>query len=454
MSSRLPDRAESVTGQRGAALLLFLLLIGVGALAVFVTGLNRATQQLERDRITNEALAQAKAALIGYAASRDLSGSSKRPGDLPCPDNHPIGDPLEGSPSTPCNSNALGRLPWKKLGLPDLRDSSGERLWYAVSVNFKDSTATPCNPSTGVGCLNSDTNGTITVRNHNGDFVNNGTDGTAAIAVVIAPGAALTREDGFVQARGPGEYGVAKNYLDIGGGEDNANFVDNDINGFIQGDIRNVAMNIILNDHLITISPSDLMPVLEKRVLGEVQICLTEYAIETSPFNNQGRYPWAVSLSAFPSYSDSSNVRFGRIPDTPFGNTQTDSGTLHKMDDHWTGNCNIVSNSGWWPNWKEMVFYAVADAFKPVNLDAPPVPAPGCGLTGTCLTVNPPSASANKQVVVLVAGRRLSGQTRSINAYKVVISNYLEDQNATPVDDIFERSSTTSTFNDAAVYAP
>jgi hypothetical protein len=27
----------------------------------------------------------------------------------------------------------LGRLPWKTLGLPDLRDGDGERLWYAVS---------------------------------------------------------------------------------------------------------------------------------------------------------------------------------------------------------------------------------------------------------------------------------------------------------------------------------
>ncbi len=42
-----------VHNQRGAALMLLLLLVSVGALAVFVIGLNRATQQLERDRITN-----------------------------------------------------------------------------------------------------------------------------------------------------------------------------------------------------------------------------------------------------------------------------------------------------------------------------------------------------------------------------------------------------------------
>ena len=49
----------------------------------------------------------------------------------------------------------IGRLPWKTFGLPDLRDGSGERLWYALSPNFRD------NPS--VSPLNSDTRGSITV---------------------------------------------------------------------------------------------------------------------------------------------------------------------------------------------------------------------------------------------------------------------------------------------------
>ena len=31
----------------------------------------------------------------------------------------------------------LGRLPWKTLGLPDLRDGYAERLWYAVSTRYK-----------------------------------------------------------------------------------------------------------------------------------------------------------------------------------------------------------------------------------------------------------------------------------------------------------------------------
>lgn len=441
MPVRMTIKPVSVARQRGAALLLLLMLIGVGVLAVFVTGLNRATQQLERDRITNEALAQAKAALIGYAASVDLSGS-KRPGDLPCPDNHPLGDPMEGTPSLSCNISilSLGRLPWKKLGLPDLRDGSGERLWYAVSVNFKNDPR--------AGTLNSDTSGTITVRDPSGSIINDGTNLTAAIAVVIAPGSVLTRQDGFVQVRGLPGYGVAKNYLDISGGEDNANFVDNDTNGFIQGDIRDVANNVVLNDRLITITPNDLMPVLEKRVAAEALICLRDYAAKPQ---NKGHYPWAASMGSTLDFNDDSNVLFGRIPDTSTGflNTKYDSGNV--MTDTWTGACKISSTSGWWLNWKEQVFYALADGCKPVN----PLPS---GCSGPLLTVNPPSPSVNKEVVVFVAGRRLAavnaGQPRSTPIDKGIVANYLEGQNATPLDNVFERSPITPIFNDVTVYAP
>jgi hypothetical protein len=178
---------------------------------------------------------------------------------------------------------------------------------------------------------------------------------------------------------------------------------------------------------------------------------LTEYAAETAPFNNQGRFPWAAPLNsgAPPSYADTSGSRFGRIPDTPFTSTNTDSGNL--MDSSWSGNCNIASASGWWLNWKEMVFYALADAYKPVT----PMVAPSCG---ACLTVNPPSTTANKQVAVFVAGQQLAGvtggQPRTTNADKGIITNYLENQNSTPLDDIFERSAITSTYNDATAFSP
>ena len=38
---------------------------------------------------------------------------------------------------TSARPSASGRLPWKTLGLPDLRDGHGERLWYAVSTQLQ-----------------------------------------------------------------------------------------------------------------------------------------------------------------------------------------------------------------------------------------------------------------------------------------------------------------------------
>lgn len=436
--------------QKGSAVLLILLVIGIGAVALLVNALNKANVQIARDKITAAALAQAKEALIGFASGVSLTGVGQRPGDLPCPDLHARGDALEGSSSTPCNGQALGRLPWKTLGLPDLRDGSGERLWYAVSVNFKNNAR--------VGTLNSETAGTITVRDSSGTITFDGSGTTGAIAVIVAPGAALTRQDSIVQTRADAGYNTATNYLDIGNSEDNADFINSGTNGFIQGSIQTSDITI-LNDQLIAITPDDLMPKLEKRVAGEARLCLTDYAAKAI---NQGRYPWAATLNpAFaPSYSDVSGSRFGRIPDTGavgFANTVASSGTIHPMDDHWTVSCKIDSLSGWWLNWKEIVFYSVADAYKPVNLDVPPVPAPGCGVTGTCLTVNAPTATANKQIVVFVAGRRLAGiaggQPRTTDADKGAIANYLENENANG-DDIFERSAITSTFNDATAFSP
>ena len=42
------------------------------------------------------------------------------------------------------------------MGLDDLRDGDGERLWYAVSNNFKYNFRTACAAPGDPGCLNSD----------------------------------------------------------------------------------------------------------------------------------------------------------------------------------------------------------------------------------------------------------------------------------------------------------
>ncbi|HEV8519801.1 MAG TPA: hypothetical protein VGQ54_14595, partial [Burkholderiales bacterium] len=178
-------------------ILVVLLLIGVGA-ALFAF-MRPASQAIERDKVTAAALAQAKAALIGYAVAwrLDIPGPTPRVGDFPCPDMN--NDGTAGASCSNGGGTTLGRLPWKTLGLPDLRDGDGERLWYAVSTNFKNNPATSCVLPSDPGCLNSDSRGTITIRDSTGALINDGSNPdpyipSGAIAVVISPGSILQRQ--------------------------------------------------------------------------------------------------------------------------------------------------------------------------------------------------------------------------------------------------------------------
>lgn len=464
---------SSIQRQRGVVFIVMMVIMVLGTASLLVSSLNSASIQIARDQVTADALAQAKEALIGYAASADLSIG--RPGDLPCPDTN-----NDGEQETSCGNASgssgqtarIGRLPWKTLGLPDLRDGSGERLWYAVSNNFKYNTRTTCSAPGQPGCLNSDTLGTISIFDINGTRINDGGGNTGVVAVIIAPGEVLTRQgSASVQDRSGPENGTPKkttsNYLDIatigGNTEDNADFIDgSSSNGFIQGRIKDGNGNIIVNDQLLVITQDNIMQAIQKRVAGEVRQCLNEYAIHPQ---NLLRYPWAARPNDL-TYQDNSNTLFGRIPDTPFTKSCEDSGGNESghgtnncadtptvgMKSNWTGNCNINSSSGWWLNWKELVFYGLANAYKPVDpLFAPAANA--CASAGACLSVNPPSAIADKKFVVIVAGKMLTGlgQSRTSAAEKGTPTNYLEAPNsggATP----FAQGASSTTFNDTVVF--
>jgi hypothetical protein len=412
---------RSRRAQNGFALMLVLLLLGTALATLLFSYVKSSAQQgSTRNQITIAALAQAKAALIAFVVLQRLDITcpptcpAARVGDLPCPDIN-----NDGTADGPCNNGTIGRLPWNTLGLPaDLRDGDGERLWYAFSTNFNNNPVNPpcASPSNHPGCLNSDTNGTITVRDTSGAIINNGVPPSTngVIAVIIAPGAALQRQGAAaLQDRSAAGVNNAVNYLDLSpSGEDNANFVDSTGNGFINGPILDANNNIVVNDRVLTITYENLMPLMERRVAREVFNCLTSYAA-----NNNGHYPWAADVLASAltlNYSDVTNLRYGRIPNN-FANTVASSG-IPPMMNGWTAGCNITIGS-WWINWEDLVFFAEADAFKP----APGMPPP-CGI-GNCLTVN---GTPNKQIVVVVAGRSLGGQLRGTVAQKGNPSNYLE----------------------------
>ena len=365
--------------QRGIALIVVLVLLGllVGALAIGFTG--DLVRQNKKQQQTTDALAKAKEALIGYAAGVDLT-AGYRPGDLPCPDIN--NDGTAGGSCSNGGGTTLGRLPWKTLGLPDLRDGDGERLWYAVSTNFKNNPRTSCilpgQPGyvlgLEAGCLNSDTRGTITVHSSEGIIINDGSNPdpftpSGAIAVVISPGG-ITQRQGSATPQDRSAAGVNNpiNYLDVGNGEDNKDFMDgSNINGFINGPVYDANGNVIVNDRVLAITYSDLMPILERRVTKEVFNCLTTYAAQ-----NGSRYPWAADMSSSASgdYSDTMSTRFGRIPYPPLN--QTVFGLIGPpltsaictlplvcMQTTWPSSCTITMGT-WWENWKAGIGVSVS----------------------------------------------------------------------------------------------
>lgn len=430
--------------QRGAALMVMLVILILGAAAMLLNSLNSSTQQLARAKITADALAQAKEALIAYATAVDLS--SDRPGNLPCPDLNNDGMSNDGSCGNTVGSKQsrrLGRLPWKTLGLPDLRDGSGERLWYAVSNNFKKSTQIPL--------LNSDTIGTITVRTSDGSLLNDGSNISGAVAIIISPGEVLQRTDKpSLQDRSSTGRNVPENYLDIAYGEDNANFTDSTSNGFIQGRIKDANDKVILNDHILVITRDNIMQAIQKRVAKEVVIALNKYYCGDTNVNPiTGACITAAGNRFYPRPADfteatcrgngdlkglcisNSLINRGRIPATP--------ATAWSISSILRG----TNTSNWFKDnaWREVIFYAVAPACTDGTTN--------CNGAGY-LTLNISSASA----VVIATGRALAGQSHSGVAAATTISNYLEGENLVPLDDTYTSKSSVTPFNDITISIP
>src|SRR3972149_987667 len=167
--------------QSGAALLALVFVVVVTSTYVLVLRLNAATRPYMREQHSLARLQDAKQALLAYAVVYpELPGTTDLtagPGHLPCPDTD-----NNGNPDPPCGSAptsvVTGRMPGGKyLGISDYQDNSGERLWYALSGNFRN------NPK--LQPMNSDTPGQLSV------------DGvTDVVAVIFAPGSPTETQTG------------------------------------------------------------------------------------------------------------------------------------------------------------------------------------------------------------------------------------------------------------------
>lgn len=469
---RHASRATASQRPSGVALLALLGLLALIA-ALFVAGLaGNLSRENETSQRTTDALAQAKEALIGYAANYPDEHPGRVFGYLPCPDRD--GGTGEGTADTTCGSTdvtVIGRLPWKTLELPPLRDGDGECLWYAVSGNFKN------NPPTAL--MNWDTNGLIAVMTPDGsNFAAGGSGSTAiptrrAVAVIFAPGAILPGQDRSLAATNPpstcgGNYNPA-NYLDTDtasainnatASSTTANALSRYIAAFNSN--RTAAATNSFNDRLVFITPdkifgdraqkrADFLPYLTDPNTGMLRAaadCIVRYGQTNALSPADKRLPWAAPLALgnygiTGSYDDDATLPHysGRLPyltdnsaaSLPANTTVQAAGNVLLSISFCPGWSSNVAE--FWDNWKDHVFYAVAKAFAPNNLVVASLPNP-C-TADECITVD---SATDVAAVLIFAGQKVAGQSRNNDANpaytssdKSAVTNYLENVNATSI---------------------
>lgn len=292
--TRCANRPETCARQNGVALLILLVIIVLATTGLLLNSLNRATITTERDRITAEALAQAKEALITYAIKGAVA--SQRPGSLPCPDTKSPSALTAGEEEGACSINAIGRLPWKTLGLGDLRDGSGERLWYALSDNFRSSSSV---------ALNSDTLGQLTITGAN--------PASNVVAIIFSPGSVIGSQN---RSATPTVLCTTTNST-IAPDRCAANYLEG------ENSISNItyvaaATSATFNDRLLTISSGDLKVLfagVEKVVAKRFKDDWLVPALNTY-FSSWGTYPFAASFAnpATSNFVGAVGVNSGLLP--------------------------------------------------------------------------------------------------------------------------------------------
>jgi hypothetical protein len=555
-------RILSRRGHRGFAMIALIALVALMSAYLIANALTQTSTQLSntREQRNMKALLQAKAALIAYAASTEgwqtyKGQTTNQPGGLPCPDRDNPPDGIANTAGCSAAANRVGRLPWSTIGSDDLRDASGEPLWYAVSSSYYK--------NIGVNDINSDTPGLLTVT------------GTApasnVVAVVIAPGVSIQGQN----RSGAGIIDPAQ-YLE----------------GYTPGApdyafATNALPSDTFNDRLLAITQADIMAAVEPVVAARMQRDIKPYlnAYKTA----WGRYPFPVPFmnpgTSTDNYKGAAGQQWGLLPittataaggcasgcaawDTNFGGASLDphkitltrsgifgafssadcstatagttastvtcnitytctnlvffalcptatltayaqnvggtmvlptpnsaivatasaggtstSSSWSQMDSSGNAtitasvvlpgsllvlggtatiqvpvptydattnpvfdvNANSTASAAYWfvaNQWYQQVFYAVAPAMLPGG-------GGNCGTTPPCLTVNNMSAPlTNGQAILILAGRSLSGAVRpSAN-----LADYLEGENSTPADSIFEhRSGVPTSINDRVV---
>ena len=377
---------DSLRHQRGVALLVVLTLLSLIGLSLLVGRLSAGQFQLAREERAAVAMAQAREGLIGDAISRLPLGDA---GYLRLPDlGSSAGAPTEGQASLTFSGDGkdltvIGKFPWKTLDTGALRDRQGECLWYVLSGRFKNDT-----DALKTDVFNWDTQGQVDIITASGDIL-----ATNLVALIVAPGSAL---DG--QSRTPGHA----NYIECGGNYDVRNYLDafdnayaiaGQINYFSGGTNNRVATNTDnkqfvmadtdhYNDRFLFVKADDIFnPLIRRRDFSGAIASLLDDPV----FRNHLK---TVVLA---------------------GNKGTG-----KLDCHCNNlGCTALPGDtfqGFCENWKEMLFLTQLPVPEKIIIDGAP-------------------SLLDCQRVLIFAGRKAAGQSRSTPDDKTNKVNYLESPN-------------------------
>ena len=351
-------RSDGRHGQRGAVLLTALAVTLLTGTSVLLARLESTAAPRVRDAAaTTRALAQARQALIGWSVGAGLAGSGVEhaPGVLPFPDRNTDKKGYDGKAdcvtSGLSDRHLIGRLAWagdtspcpaRALGV-ELRDGSGEPLWYAVSrnlVSHRGGSAPdpPINP----GLLD----GTpaypwLRLIDANGGVVR-GSDGEPLeiAAVIIAPGPPLAGQTRTGAAPDAGHYldnvtvnGVTYDNADSDGCRDAVTGASayTDCPGFtgeefiLYPNSRDTGIGTdSFNDRVAYVTAEELLRAAEARALGAMAVVLERYR------TNHAAYPWMAPYATDPDADPRAEVLYHANADGA-GNTRRGMLPIHAV---------------------------------------------------------------------------------------------------------------------------
>jgi len=399
--------------QQGAALIILVVLMVLTAATLYITNYSVDRSRLIRQSSTASSLIKAKEALLSYAAIFYESQNNRIGiyGLLPCPETR--SSTGEGLSAMNCGNryaNTIGRLPWNNLDIPPVKDGAGECLWYAVTGGFKNQVGTNRNSL----MHNEDSLGMFELFDENGNLIKGSVPEDRVVAVIIAPGTALTSQRRPRQTSDPfcrQTFIRANNNID--------EYLE-DINGIDNSDVNIQADQIDqfatltsakelddFNDRIITITQREIFNAINRHIVANappppavrqglfsarmnilteaLALCVRANMVGFGP---NASLPWAAPLALGADYRISASytdnigrLNFGRYPFdiTNFNpippdiftacnaiTLQANLNTLDPVNNHPVINLSNPADEYriLWGNWKDHFFYAVSNDFN------------------------------------------------------------------------------------------